>query len=416
MGDSIFSPKNLILLVGTTAVTYFTLQGCRYIDFFGVGYSTYDREKKELARKLKRPELETLQFSAHEMNIALDVICSDDIDTSFEDMGGMAKEIEIIMDNVIIPFKFWKEECDQLLARRRSENVEDLALELSSVECHVPAGLLMYGRPGTGKSMLARAIAKEAGASFIGVKSGTILDKYVGESDKLVAAVFSLAQKIAPTVIFIDEIDTLLKKRESMQSSSSSNMGSMLGSLMSQWDGLNSKGKAPVIVLGATNRPNDIDPAFLRRMPLTIQTQTPDFHGRMDIFKKILKNEKLGNCVDFEMLAATTEEFTGSDIREVCRLASIQRMKAIMSEKLIQDSGNPDNKDNRRPLKQVDFDHAVSKILQDGKRQKEYSMEQSMEELSSSDFASRFIRAALARSQNPPEGQRESDDGYDGGL
>jgi ATPase family AAA domain-containing protein 1 len=93
------------------------------------------------------------------------------------------------------------------------------------------------------KSMLAKAIAKEADASFIGMKSGTILDKYVGESDKLVTAIFSLAQKISPTVIFIDEVDTLLKKREALQSGSASSIGSMLGTLMSEWDGLNSDGR-----------------------------------------------------------------------------------------------------------------------------------------------------------------------------
>lgn len=96
--------------------------------------------------------------------------------------------------------------------------------------------------------MLAKAIAKEADASFIGVKSGTVLDKYVGESDKLVTAIFSLAQKIAPTVIFIDEIDTLLKKREALQSGSASSIGSMLGTLMAEWDGLNSDGKGDFLL------------------------------------------------------------------------------------------------------------------------------------------------------------------------
>ena len=152
----------------------------------------------------------------------------------------MENEIETIRDNVILPFNFWKEERVRAL-HDSGENITES--REGAVECHVPGGMLIYGRPGTGKSMLAKAIAKEAQTSFIGVKSGTILDKYVGESDKLVAAIFSLAQKIAPTVVFIDEVDTLLKKRESLQSGSSSNISSMLGTLMSEWDGLNSDGK-----------------------------------------------------------------------------------------------------------------------------------------------------------------------------
>lgn len=216
--------------------------------------SNTEKERRELARKLNRPELESLEFSKHELSVAMDVICPDDLKTSFSDVGGMEKEIDVIVDNVILPFKFWKEEHirqqqqqeqEQLLMNEGGSTGSQMGVQQhqAEIECHVPGGMLMYGRPGTGKSMLAKAIAKEAGASFIGLKSGTILDKYVGESDKLVTAIFSLAQKIAPTVIFIDEVDTLLKKREALQSGSASSIGSMLGTLMSEWDGLNSDGK-----------------------------------------------------------------------------------------------------------------------------------------------------------------------------
>src|SRR5690606_32811638 len=113
-------------------------------------------------------------------------------------------------------------------------------------------------------------IAKESGATFVGIKASTILSKWVGESEKLIAALFSLARKLSPTVIFVDEIDTLLKQRDG---SSNSTLTTGLGLFMSEWDGLHSSSTAaPVVILGATNRPDDIDPAFRRRMPLSVRT------------------------------------------------------------------------------------------------------------------------------------------------
>ena len=125
--------------------------------------SNLEHEKKVLARKLNRPELEYLDYSKHEMTIAMDVICPEDLKTSFSDIGGMEKEIDIIMDNVILPFKFWQEEFDrkttvemQKLKTNSGEanpSIPRDAVEvnMSDIECHVPGGMLMYGKPGTGK-------------------------------------------------------------------------------------------------------------------------------------------------------------------------------------------------------------------------------------------------------------------------
>ncbi|CAE7807001.1 MSP1, partial [Symbiodinium microadriaticum] len=118
--------------------------------------------------------------------------------------------------------------------------------------------------------MLAKAIAKESDVAFIGVKSATVFSKWVGESDKMVTALFSLAKKISPCVIFIDEVDTLLRKRGS-DSGGNSWGASMTGAMLSEWDGIMTDAKAPVLVLGATNRPQDIDDAFLRRMPFVVE-------------------------------------------------------------------------------------------------------------------------------------------------
>lgn len=396
-GDDMRRIVELTVSIATLAsAAYFLYTINDALSQFAEKEANFDREKKELARKLKRPEIEHLQFSKHEISIALDVVCPDDLKTSFSDVGGMEQEIEKIMDNVILPFKFWKEENS--LLKHPANETHSTTKGYDTIACHVPGGMLLYGRPGTGKSMLAKAIAKEAEASFIGVKSGTILDKYVGESDKLIGAIFSLAQKIAPTVIFIDEVDTLLKKRESLQSGASNCMSSMLGTLMSEWDGLNSDGKAPVIVLGATNRPMDIDMAFRRRMPLTIQTKEPDFYSRVDILTKLLKSEAVSPDVNIEVIASSTEGFTGSDLREICRLASISRMKAIMLGK--KDGSYADH--IQRPLIQADFDHAIAMCIREGDKQHDYTSELASNETRDRiDIATSWIRAALARnSQN----------------
>jgi SpoVK/Ycf46/Vps4 family AAA+-type ATPase len=213
----------------------------------------------------------------------------------------------------------------------------------------------------------------------------------VGESDKLVHAIFSLAQKIAPTVIFIDEIDTLLKKRESMNTSNSVH-STMLGSLMSEWDGISNDNKTPVIVLGATNRPADIDSAFLRRMPFQIKTLAPDLTSRVDILKKMIYFNKysVDSSVDLVQLAVELEGYTGSDIKELLRVACVHRMKNIIKD--VKSRMNNDDQQtqqstavsgnkastfqepmiinstvlNSKPLTAMDFQYALEKAVRDG--------------------------------------------------
>ena len=269
--------------------------------------------KKQLAEKLKRPELEKLDLNAHEQRIALDVLSPDELGVSFSDIGGMEEELEEVIDNVVLPMKMWKE---------YGHSMSDM------ITC--PAGVLLYGRPGTGKTMTAKAVARECNASFINLKAGAVVDKWMGESEKLVAATFSLARKLAPSVIFIDEIDTILRKRSGLDSSAGT-LASMQGTLLAEWDGIKGENadsnSAPVVVLGATNRPMDLDAAILRRMPVQIRTKMPDLTGRVDVLSKQLKEEQLGRGVDIHEIAMRTEEFSGSDLKEVVRVALMTRAK-----------------------------------------------------------------------------------------
>ena len=147
-----------------------------------------------------------------------------------------------------------------------------------------PKGVLLYGPPGCGKTMLAKALAKESGATFINMHVSTLTDKWFGESNKLVAALFSLAHKMQPAIIFIDEIDSFLRERRSNDHEITS---MMKAEFMSMWDGLTTGEDTRIIVLGATNRPNDIDSAILRRMPKRFAIKLPSEEQRMKILKLV---------------------------------------------------------------------------------------------------------------------------------
>jgi len=184
--------------------------------------------KKDLAKRLKRPEIELLDFSKHEQHYFNHIIAPSDIDSSFNDIGGLESELEDVKENVILPIRVWN----------RFKSFKGFTT--------CPTGVLLYGLPGTGKSLIAKAIAKgrssrqhatrhhplansissllEASATFINVKASVLMDKYLGESDKLASALFSLGRKLAPTIIFLDEVDTILRKRDS--SSLDKNMSS----------------------------------------------------------------------------------------------------------------------------------------------------------------------------------------------
>ena len=274
--------------------------------------------RKHLADKLKRPELEKLELNAHEQRIALDVLSADELGVTFADIGGMEAELEEVSDNVVLPMKMWKE---------YGHSLSDM------IAC--PAGVLLYGKPGTGKTMTAKAVAFECRASFINIKAGAVVDKWMGESEKLVEATFSLARKLAPCVIFIDEIDTILRKRSGLDSNQGS-LATMQGTLLSEWDGVKGENAdshaAPVVVLGATNRPMDLDAAILRRMPVQIKTKMPDVNGRMDVLQKQLNGDTLADDVDIRKLALRTEHFSGSDLKELVRVTMLSRTKRSIKE------------------------------------------------------------------------------------
>lgn len=272
-------------------------------------------ESAEIARKLNRPDIAKISLDSYEARIGKDAVVGvDDLTTTFQDLGGMKNELDKVHDSIVLPLQLWK------------------AMKANNRILPCPTGVLLYGNPGTGKTLTARAIAKECSATFLHINSSLLLDKWLGESDKLVTGLFTLARKLAPTIIFIDEIDSILRSRGSFDHQPA--MATVQSVLLSEWDGLKSSNNStgPVILVGATNRPNDIDPAFLRRLPVHIKTKVPSLDGRVDILEKMLANETLAEDVDIRQIAMLTPEYTGSDLRELVRVAVVNKMKKVIEQ------------------------------------------------------------------------------------
>jgi len=196
-------------------------------------------------------------------------------------------------------------------------------------------GILLFGPPGTGKTMLAKAVATESGANFISISMASIGSKWFGEGEKYARAVFTLASKIAPCVIFIDEVDCILGRREKHGEHEA--MRKIKNEFMMMWDGLRTRIGERVLVLAATNRPFDLDEAVLRRLPRRLLVDLPDVENRLKILKIILKDEEVDSKVDLLELAKLTEGFSGSDLHNLCIAAAYQPIREFLtSEKKIE--------------------------------------------------------------------------------
>lgn len=192
-------------------------------------------------------------------------------------------------------------------------------------------GFLLYGPPGTGKTLLAKAVAKEAEANFISMKSSDLLSKWYGESEQQIARMFARARAVAPCVVFIDEIDSLVPARGSGQGEPQVT-GRVVNTILAEMDGLEEL--QSVVVIGATNRPNLVDSAVLRpgRFDELVYVGTPDKEGRAHILRIHTAKMPLGADVDLAAIAGETERFTGADLEDVVRRAGLSALRRVGGE------------------------------------------------------------------------------------
>jgi transitional endoplasmic reticulum ATPase len=187
-------------------------------------------------------------------------------------------------------------------------------------------GFLLYGPPGTGKTLLAKAVAKEAEANFIAIKSSDLLSKWYGESEQQIAKLFARARQVAPCVVFIDEIDSLVPARGTGVGEPQVT-ARVVNTILAEMDGLEEL--QSVVLIGATNRPNLVDPALLRpgRFDELVYVGTPSAEGRARILRIHTKAMPLAGDVDLDRIAAETERFTGADLEDVVRRAGLNAIR-----------------------------------------------------------------------------------------
>ncbi|EGC32661.1 cell division cycle protein 48 [Dictyostelium purpureum] len=228
-------------------------------------------------------------------------------EVGYDDIGGVRKQLGQIRELVELPLRH-----PQLF---------------KNIGVKPPKGILLYGPPGCGKTMIARAVANETGAFFFLINGPEIMSKLAGESESNLRKAFEEAEKNAPSIIFIDEIDSIAPKREKTQGEVERRIVSQLLTLM---DGL--KSRAHVIVMGATNRPNSIDPALRRfgRFDREIDITIPDATGRLEILRIHTKNMKLDETVDLEAVSNETHGYVGADLAALCTESALQCIREKM--------------------------------------------------------------------------------------
>nr|CDJ91507.1 ATPase domain containing protein [Haemonchus contortus] len=317
-----------VRIAAAAALSFFTV---RYmVKFLDPQYAAREENRKRVAQLFQELGLsEKIELNEHELRIATQFVGGEDAGAEWDDIGGCDELIADMKDRIILPLQIAAESDSPLLCP--------------------PKGILLYGPPGCGKTLLAKAVARAAGCRFINLQVSNLTDKWYGESQKLAAAVFSVAQKFQPTIIFIDEIDSFLRDRQAQDHEATAMMKAQF---MSLWDGFASTNDK-IIVMGATNRPQDVDPAILRRMSARFAIPMPTEKQREQILKVILRQENLSESVDLEKIASMAQGLSGSDLKEVCRLAVLSRAKATLA-----DQGSLRN---RQPIQGEDMEAALLK-------------------------------------------------------
>jgi len=265
---------------------------------------------------------------------------------AYEDVGGMSDELRKVREMVELPM-------------RHPEIFEKLGVE-------APKGVLLYGGPGTGKTLLAKAVANETNAHFTSISGPEIMSKFYGESEARLREIFKEAREKSPSIIFIDEIDSIAPKREEVTGEVERRVVSQMLALM---DGLEGRGK--VIVIAATNRPNALDPALRRpgRFDREIEIRIPDKKGRYEILLIHTRNMPLSDDVNLEKLAAITHGFVGADLEYLCKEAAMKCLRRLLPEINLADEKIPAETLEKLVVNDEDYRFALREVTPAGMRE-----------------------------------------------
>jgi len=257
---------------------------------------------------------------------------------TYEDIGGLKKEIQRVREMIELPLK-------------HPELFDRLGIE-------PPKGVLLYGPPGTGKTLIAKAVASESNANFISINGPEIMSKFYGQSEENLRKVFDDAEKNAPSIVFIDEIDAIAPKREEVTGEVERRVVAQLLALM---DGLKTRGK--VIVIAATNRPEALDPALRRpgRFDREIEVGVPTKNGRKEILQIHTRGMPLEN-VDLDHLANITYGFVGADLEALCKEAAMNSLRRILPEINLEEEKIPPEVLEKIRVTRKDFEEALKAI------------------------------------------------------
>uniref|UniRef100_A0A803LRX4 AAA+ ATPase domain-containing protein n=1 Tax=Chenopodium quinoa TaxID=63459 RepID=A0A803LRX4_CHEQI len=268
------------------------------------------KEQESITKKPSQ-NLKNLAKDEYESNFITAVVPPGEVGVQFDDIGALEDVKKALNELVILPMR-----RPELFSRGNLLR-----------PCK---GILLFGPPGTGKTLLAKALATEAGANFISVTGSTLTSKWFGDAEKLTKALFSFASKLAPVIIFVDEVDSLLGARGGSFEHEATRR--MRNEFMAAWDGLRTKDSQRILILGATNRPFDLDDAVIRRLPRRIYVDLPDVENRMKILKIFLAQENIEPNFQFDKLANVTEGYSGSDLKNLCIAAAYRPVQELLEQ------------------------------------------------------------------------------------